>query len=77
MCLGIPGKIISINGDHARIDYGGVVKEANVSLVSPEIGEYVIVHAGFAIETLDVKEAEESLKLWNQFIVSREDEEKK
>lgn len=74
MCLGIPGKVISINGEHAKIDYGGVIKDANVSLVTPKIGEYVIVHAGFAIETLDVKEAEESLKLWNQFIVSKDKE---
>lgn len=47
MCLGIPGKIISINGDHAQIDYGGTIREANISLVDAKIGDYVMVHAGF------------------------------
>lgn len=74
MCLGIPGKVISIEGEHAEIDYGGVIKRANISLVTPSIGEYVIVHAGFAIEKLDVKEAEASLEIWNQLITGREGE---
>lgn len=72
MCLGIPGKVISREGDVGKIDYGGVVREANISLVDPKVGEYVIVHAGFAIEILDVKEAEESIKVWNEFIISNE-----
>lgn len=68
MCLGIPGKVLAIEKDHAKIDYGGVVRDANIFLVSPKVGDYVIVHAGFAIEILDVKEAEETLKLWKEII---------
>ena len=68
MCLGIPGKIIEIyehNGLRmGRIDYGGIVKEACLSYV-PEarIGEYAIIHVGFAISLLDEEEALASLQV--------------
>lgn len=70
--MGIPGKVISKEGDVGKIDYGGVVREANISLVDPKVGEYVIVHAGFAIEILDLEEAQESIKVWNEFIINSE-----
>lgn len=72
MCLAIPGKIIEILEDSkARIDYGGVIREANLSLIEkPKIGEYVIVHAGYAIQTLDAAEAEETLELFKQLLES-------
>lgn len=72
MCLGIPGKVISMEGDVAKIDYGGIIRDANISLVEPKVGEYVIVHAGFAIEILDLEEARESIKTWNEFIINSE-----
>ena len=50
MCLAVPGKIIDIQGDFATIDYDGIRKRANVSLIEAEEGDYVLVHAGFAIE---------------------------
>lgn len=62
MCLAIPGKIIKINGQKALIDYDGLNKEANISLVDVQINDYVIVHAGFAIEKLSAKEAQATLK---------------
>lgn len=65
MCLAIPGKIVSITGDDpmertGRVSFSGVIKEVNLAYV-PEanIGDYVIVHAGFAISKVDEKEAEE------------------
>lgn len=69
MCLAIPGRVVSIRGDRATVDYGGTVTEANISLVKPAVGEYVIVHAGFAIEKLDVREAERTLKEWNRVLL--------
>ncbi|HEY4706809.1 MAG TPA: HypC/HybG/HupF family hydrogenase formation chaperone [Thermodesulfobacteriota bacterium] len=64
MCLGIPGRIIEINGETARVDVAGTVKEANVSLMqSVKTGEYVIIHAGFAIERVDEEKAQETLDL--------------
>jgi hydrogenase expression/formation protein HypC len=76
VCLAIPGKIISIdkNKEHASIDYGdGTKRNANVSLVDVNIGDYVLVHAGFAIQVLDEQEAKETLKLFREILQSGED----
>jgi hydrogenase expression/formation protein HypC len=63
MCLAIPGKIISISGRDplertGRIDFGGIIKEASLAYV-PEsvVGDYVIVHVGFALSRVDEEEA--------------------
>ncbi|HBI33546.1 MAG TPA: HypC/HybG/HupF family hydrogenase formation chaperone [Candidatus Moranbacteria bacterium] len=63
MCLAFPGKIISINGQQATADFDGVQKDINIGLV-PDIkkGEYVIVHAGFAVQQLTKQDAWEVLK---------------
>jgi hydrogenase expression/formation protein HypC len=63
MCLAIPGKVTSIDGQDAlsrmgKVDFGGVLKEACLAYVpEAQIGDYVIVHAGFAISRLDEEEA--------------------
>jgi hydrogenase expression/formation protein HypC len=65
MCLAIPGKIIKINGQLATVDFKGMEKKVNITLVDVKIGEYVMVHAGFAIEKMDeeyAKEMKEYLK---------------
>ena len=63
MCLAVPGKILSITGDDpllrmAKVSFGGVVKEVSLAYV-PEaaIGDYVIVHVGFALNKLDEQDA--------------------
>lgn len=54
MCLAFPGKIISINEQQAVVDFDGIKKNINISLISNiKKGEFVIVHAGFAIEKMD------------------------
>ena len=65
MCLAIPGKIVSVKGDEpltrvGRVEFGGIVKEVNLSCV-PEagVGDYVIVHVGFAISKVDPDEAKQ------------------
>ena len=68
MCLAIPGKVVAINGDNADIDFGGVIKQTNVSMVEAKGGDWVVIHAGFAIEIMDDEEAEETLKLWNEVL---------
>ena len=68
MCLAIPGKVVSIDGDNAGIDFGGVIKQTNVSMVEAKVGDWVVIHAGFAIEIMDDEEAEETLKLWNEVL---------
>jgi len=69
MCLAIPARVVEINGDTAKVDFGaGTMREVNISLVEAKVGEYVIVHAGYAIEVLDQKAAEETLALWNEIL---------
>ena len=52
------------------MDFGGVLREVNVSLVEAKVGEYVLVHAGYAIQVLEEKEALETLSLWNDVLAS-------
>jgi len=71
VCLAIPGKIVEIepNKEHATVDYGeGTKRRANISLVEVKIGDYILVHAGFAIQVLDEKEAQETLKLFREML---------
>ena len=71
MCLAIPAKIMSLEGTKAHVDFGqGVLREVNVSLVEAKVGEYVLVHAGYAIQVLEEKEALETLSLWNDVLAS-------
>ena len=68
MCLAIPGEILEITDPNpltraGRVDFSGVVKEINLSLVhEAEVGDYVIVHVGFAISRLDREEARKTLE---------------
>lgn len=76
MCLAIPGKIVDIDKkkEYATIDYGdGTKRKANITLVEVKIGEYVLVHAGFAIQVLDEKEANETLDLFREMLSSEEE----
>lgn len=71
MCLAIPGKIVDIDAEKERavVDYGdGTKREANITLVEVKIGDYVLVHAGFAIQVLDEKDAEETLDLFREML---------
>ncbi len=74
MCLGVPMKIISREGDNIVAEVDGVRKEASVMLLDEElaVGDYVIVHAGFAISRLDPEYAEETLRMMKE-IFSPED----
>ena len=72
MCLAIPGKVVSVDGSIAVIDFGGVQRETNVSLVEVMPGDYVIVHAGFAIQAVDETDALETIKLWEELLASQE-----
>ncbi len=67
MCLAFPGKIISINGDNASVDFDGIEKEVNVSLVADaKKGDFVIVHAGFAIQKLSEQSVAEVFKIYEE-----------
>ena len=69
MCLAVPAKITEINGEEAVLDYGGVIRKANISMLSDVIvGDYVLVHVGYAISKLNEDEAKETLKLWDEML---------
>ena len=64
MCLGIPMKIVEMKEDKGTVEVSGVKKEVSLMLIDdPKLGEYVLVHAGFAIQKLDEEEAKETLQL--------------
>lgn len=69
MCLGIPGKIVSINDLTATVDVAGTKKDASLMLVDGvDVGDYVIVHAGFAIQKVNEAEAAETLRLVDELV---------
>jgi hydrogenase expression/formation protein HypC len=75
VCLAIPGKIVEVDKkeEHAIVDYGdGTKRKANITLVDVKIGDYVLVHAGFAIQVLDEKEAKETLNLFREMLSTEE-----
>lgn len=74
MCLGVPMKVLSREGDTIIAEVDGVQKEASVSILGEEIGigDYVIVHAGFAISRLDEEYAEETLRLMREVLTNED-----
>ncbi len=74
MCLAIPAKIMSMEGEKAKVDFGeSVLREINVSLVDAKIGDYVLVHAGYAIQIIEEEDAKETLSLWNSILQTGEE----
>lgn len=71
MCLAVPGKILSLKSGNAEVDFSGVKREVSLDLVpDAKKNDYVLVHAGFAIQVLEPKEAEETLKIFKQIYAS-------
>jgi len=69
MCLAIPAKVLEVQGDVAKVDFGqGIARDVNVMLVEAHVGEYVLVHAGYAIQVIDQEAAEETLRLWEELL---------
>ena len=67
MCLAVPALVQSIDGDYAQVDFGGASKKVCVTLLPElEVGEYVIVHTGYAIEKLKPEEAKKTLALFEE-----------
>jgi hydrogenase expression/formation protein HypC len=70
MCLAIPSKVVSTDGMTAVVDVCGARREANLMLLPEEVapGDYVLVHAGFAMQTVDRTTAEESLRFFSRLV---------
>jgi hydrogenase expression/formation protein HypC len=68
MCLAVPMQIVSIDGESMVAEIDGVKREASLMMLNEEVavGDYVLIHAGFAISRLDAEEAEETLELMRE-----------
>ena len=71
MCWAIPAKIIEIDGDLGKAEFSGTVCEVGLQLIDHlRVGDYVLIHAGFAIQKVDEREAQETLSLWQEMLQS-------
>jgi len=71
LCLAIPARVLKIEGERAEIDVGGVRREVSLALVADagvNIGDYVLVHTGYAIAKIKEDEAEEILRIWGEVL---------
>ncbi len=65
MCLAVPVRVLQIDGLKAVVELGGLTRQASIMLVpDTEVGDYVLLHAGFAIQKLNEREAEETIRLF-------------
>jgi len=75
MCLAVPVKITSIEGDLADVDIGGVSRRVSIALTpEAEVGDYVLLHTGYAINVLNEEEAQETLSLLERLVEAGEGE---
>jgi len=69
MCLAVPAEVKELHGNTAKVDFGGgLMRDVDVTLVEAKVGDYVLVHAGYAIQILDKEEALETLRLWEEIL---------
>lgn len=74
MCLSIPARIIKIDDDTAQVSAGGTIFRAGLHLIeNAQVGDYILLHAGFAIQIISEKEAEETLRLFEEINNSMND----
>ena len=76
MCLGVPGRIVAIDGSIARVDFWGVEREVRLDIIDAPVslGGYVLNHVGFAIRRIPAQEVEETLALYDQLLAELERE---
>ena len=70
MCLAVPMKILKIKDNQAQVEIGGTRREVRLDIVDrpPRVGDYVIVHAGYAIHVIDEREAKETLGYFEEML---------
>ncbi|MBU1054676.1 MAG: HypC/HybG/HupF family hydrogenase formation chaperone [Proteobacteria bacterium] len=70
MCLAVPMEIKKITGHVAIVEYEGTKKEVRLDIIDqqPQVGDYVIIHAGFALHRIDEEEAQKTLKYWEEIL---------
>jgi hydrogenase expression/formation protein HypC len=66
MCVAYPGEVKAIDGRMAKVDFGGNVVDVNIGIVDVRVGQYVLVHAGCAIEAMSKKKASEIIEVFQE-----------
>jgi hydrogenase expression/formation protein HypC len=69
LCLAVPAKVVKVEGDHAEVEIGGIRREASIALLLGEgiaVGDYVLIHTGYAISKVDEEEARAILATWRE-----------
>lgn len=69
MCLAVPARVLKVDGDHAEVEIGGIKREASIALLSGEgvaVGDYILIHTGYAISKVSREEAAEILATWRE-----------
>ena len=66
MCIAIPGKIVGIEGGKGKVEFSGNLVDVNLGLIDAKIGDYVLVHAGCALEVMEKDKAEELMDLFRE-----------
>lgn len=64
MCIAMPGKILSLDGNKAKADFNGNIVDINTGVVEAKVGDYVLVHAGCAIEVMEKERAQELIDIF-------------
>jgi hydrogenase expression/formation protein HypC len=74
MCLGVPGRVVEVNGLSAAVDFWGVKRQIRLETVDEPVkpGDYVLIHVGFAIRRIPKEQAEETLALYDELIRAEE-----
>lgn len=65
MCIAMPGKIVALEGNTAKTDFSGNLVDVNIGLVDARVGQYILVHAGCAIEVMEKDKAEELIQIFS------------
>lgn len=76
MCLGVPGQVVSVNGNTAIVDYFGLRRETNLDVIDETVepGDYVMTHVGYAIRKIPQPEIGETLALYESLLEDAEDD---
>jgi len=76
LCLAVPARVVKIEGEWAEVDIGGIRREASLALVADRgisVGDYVLVHTGYAITKVDEEEARSILETWKQVMAAEKE----
>ncbi len=66
MCIAVPGRVVEIADNIAKVDFNGNTVKVNTGIVDPKVGQYVLVHAGCAIEVMEKDKAQELIDLFDE-----------